>query len=73
METFKKSSKIIDIVNEFPGITQKSISQMTGFNASTVSRHCKNLADDGYLVKVGRRYYIGEKFTEHKEQRRYNE
>ena len=69
METFKKASMIIGCVTEFPGITQKSISHITGFNASTVSRHCKNLVDDEYLVKVGRRYYIGEKFTELKKQK----
>jgi DNA-binding IclR family transcriptional regulator len=69
METFKKSSQIIDVVKDFPGIEQKAISNITGLHASTVSRHCKNLVNDGYLDMVGRKYYIGSKITDIKKQK----
>ncbi|MGD2092786.1 MAG: helix-turn-helix domain-containing protein [Candidatus Aminicenantes bacterium] len=69
MKTFEKSSRIIEVVKEFPGIDQKTISKITELTASTVSRHIKNLVKDGYLEKVERKYYIGEKLSDIKKQK----
>ena len=68
MKTIDKITKIFDVVDELPGTDQSTISRISGLSPSTVSRICKTLVMENYLIQSDRKYFIGKRFTGYKKQ-----